>query len=185
MPPPLTKRIRSSPNSGKSENDDDFFHIRLYNDYKDIVQDSLSNFYSPVIPSNQAIAELSLLGPILEVDESNGYWGNVLRGFNKEIDIITINVAQDIISHDGSRVLLLVSPLSADTLNDVISLFMGNTIIYAGQKISETSDTEFPDSEAYIISSTLKLSSFNNVKKIALPNWLWESNELSIWNKAE
>ena len=31
----------------------------------------------------------------------------------------------------------------------------------------------------------LKLSSFNNVKKIALPNWLWESNELSIWSKAE
>jgi hypothetical protein len=185
MPPSIIKRTHSSTSSGKSEKDDDFYHIRLYTDYKDIVQDSLSNFYSPVIPSNQALAEISTLGPILEFAEGNGYWGNVLRGFNKEIDIITINEVQDIINHDGSRVLLLVSPLSVDTLNDVISLYMGNTIIYSGQTISDSSDTQFPDSEAHIVSSTLNSSSFINVKKLALPNWLWESNELSVWNKSE
>lgn len=145
--------------------------------YKDITT------FGWTVPNDLAIDTCVAYNPLVEIGAGLGYWAKLIRNkggiiytydSNKSLPVKE-GFPPDILLHPEANLFICYPPFGGDMASDCVRIFEGKYIIYVGEGPKGLSGShQFPT----------KLSTeFDEIKRVAIPNWLGLSDDLTVWER--
>jgi hypothetical protein len=170
----------------------------------------LQHYFSFSVPSDEALAAVCELGPILEIGAGSGYWSMLLRRREADVHAVDIRPPTSVAStnmfhpstwtrvdkgsfevladpvHAG-RVLFLSWPIHDPDESwdaECLEVYRGSTVVYVGSwNCGPTADPEFQGVCSSLQFQQALIDGWELQREIMLPRWPGARDTLTIWTR--